>query len=151
MAFADLVAEVDLDAGWGDDLAAADDPRAVRLRAGEVGRELLGLSSGEPRKAQPRRKQAGEWTQTVDPRFISRFISRVVSSRFSGHVPSPPWSFFITQPGSAVRHCGGNTTGANLTRANFTDDLRRLCDDSVNFPLIGLNFFSRIVTRTGPR
>jgi hypothetical protein len=28
----------------------------------------------------------------------------------------------------------------------FTDDLRRLCDDPVNFPLIE-TFFSRIVTR----
>ena len=41
---ADPDAEVDLGAGWGDDLAIADDPRAVRLRAGDVGRVLLGLS-----------------------------------------------------------------------------------------------------------
>ena len=38
---ADPDAEVDLGAGWGDDLAIADDPRAVRLRAGDVGRVLL--------------------------------------------------------------------------------------------------------------
>jgi hypothetical protein len=58
---------------------------------------------------------------------------------------SPLWIFFITQLGSAVRHWGGNTSGANLASDNFTDDLRLLCDDQVNFPLIGLNFFSQIV------
>src|SRR5580692_12359096 len=84
---ADPDAEVDLGASWRDDRAIADDPRAVWLRAGDVGRELLGLSSGEPRKAQPRCQQAGERTQTVNPRFISRFISRVVVSRFSRHIP----------------------------------------------------------------
>jgi hypothetical protein len=73
---ADPDAEVDLGAGRGDDLAIADDPRAVRLRADrDVGRVLLGLSKGERRKAQPRRQQAGERTQTVDPRLISRLIS----------------------------------------------------------------------------
>ena len=35
---ADPDAKVDLGAGWVDDLAAADHPRAVRLRAGDVGR-----------------------------------------------------------------------------------------------------------------
>src|SRR5580692_9452574 len=59
---------------------------------------------------------------------------------------SPLWIFCITQLGSAVRHWGGNTSGANLASDNFTDDLRRLCDDPVNFPLIG-TFFSCIVTR----
>ena len=51
---ADPDAEVNLGAGWGDDLARADDPRAVRLRAGDVGRVRLdvGLSEGERRKAQ---------------------------------------------------------------------------------------------------
>ena len=54
-------AEVDLLAGWGDNLAAADDPRAVLLWAGDVGRELLGLAS-EPWNNQPGRQQAGERT-----------------------------------------------------------------------------------------
>src|SRR5208282_5602719 len=82
---ADPDAEVDLGASWRDDRAIADDPRAVRLRAGEVGRVLLGLTSGEPRKAYARRQQAGERTHTGDPRFISRFSSRVISRRFSRH------------------------------------------------------------------
>ena len=42
---ADPDAEVDLCAGWGDDLASADDPGAVRLRAGDVGRVRHGLSA----------------------------------------------------------------------------------------------------------
>ena len=92
---ADPDAEVDLGAGWGDDLATADDPRAVRLRAGDVGRVRLGLSTGERRKAQPRRQQAGERTQTVDPRPISRLIR----DPFRDMYRSPPWIFFITQPG----------------------------------------------------
>ncbi len=62
---ADPDAEVDLGAGWGDDLARADDPRAVRLRAGEVGRVRHGLSNGERRRAQPRRQQVGERTAGV--------------------------------------------------------------------------------------
>ena len=97
---ADPDAEVDLGAGWGDDLAIADDPRAVRLRAGDVGRIRLGLSSGEPRKAQPRRQQAGERTQTVDPRLISRADFETF---FETCTRSPPWIFVHAQPGSAVR------------------------------------------------
>ncbi len=53
---ADPVAEVDLHAGRREDLAITDDPRAVRLRSSYIGRVRLGLSSGEPRKAQPRRQ-----------------------------------------------------------------------------------------------
>ena len=79
---ADPDAEVDLGAGWVDDLATADDPRAVRLRAGDVGRVQIGLSSGERRKAQPRRQQAAERTQTVDPRLISRLIRNIFRNLF---------------------------------------------------------------------
>ena len=93
---ADPDAEVDLGAGWRDDLAIADDPRAVRLRAGDVGRVLLGLSSGERRKAQPRRQQAGERTQTVDPRFISRLFRDLFRDAFRDMYRSPPWNFFIS-------------------------------------------------------
>ena len=70
-------AEVDLRASWRDNCAIADNPRAVRLRAGEIGRVILGLSSGEPRKAKPRRQQASERTQ-VFPRLLSRLISNLI-------------------------------------------------------------------------
>ena len=43
-------AEINLGAGRVDDLATADDPRAIRLRTGDISRVLLGLSSGDPRK-----------------------------------------------------------------------------------------------------
>src|SRR6202021_3991288 len=86
---ADLVAEVDLHAGWGEYLAIADDPRAVRLRTGDVFRIRYGLACCERRRAQPRRHQAGERTQTLDPGLIPRVISR-----FSGHVSSSSLKFF---------------------------------------------------------
>src|SRR5215469_13148413 len=48
-----IVAEVNLGAGWSDDLAGADNPRAVRparwIWAGNVGRIRVGLSNGERR------------------------------------------------------------------------------------------------------
>lgn len=50
---ADPDSELDLKAGWGDDLATADDPRAVWLRAGDVGRKRNRLTSNERRNAQP--------------------------------------------------------------------------------------------------
>src|ERR1700733_677840 len=52
---ADPDAEVDLDAGWVDDLATADDPRTVRLGAREVGRGRRGFGSGPSREEQRRR------------------------------------------------------------------------------------------------
>src|SRR5882724_8590892 len=92
---ADPDAEVDLLARWCDDLATTDDPRAVRLRAGNVRWIRHGLSSGDRRKTQPRCHKSGERTQMVDPRFISRPVSRLISRRFSGHVPFS-LLFFIT-------------------------------------------------------
>ena len=96
---ADSDAEVDLGAGWGDDLATADDPRAVRLRAGDVGRERHGLAS-ERRNAQPRRQQAGERTQTVDPRLIS---IRAFSRRFFGTCTVLLLGFFSSR--TRIRPC----------------------------------------------
>ena len=56
---ADPDAQVDLRARGGDDLAVADDKGAVRLRAGDVGREGYGLG-GERGDAQARGQEAGE-------------------------------------------------------------------------------------------
>ncbi len=92
---ADPDAEVDLGAGWGDDLASADDPRAVRLRAGGVGRVRVGLSNGERRSAQPRRQQIGERTQAFDLRLLL-FFSKAISEELSGH-GRPPWIFSVAQ------------------------------------------------------
>jgi len=88
-------AEVNLHTSWVDNLATADNPRAVLLRAGYIGRVRNGLSTGERREAQARRQQASEWTQTVDPRFISRLDSKHFSKRgcFSRHVPFSSWIF----------------------------------------------------------
>src|SRR3974390_3345943 len=70
---ADPDAQVDLRATRGDDSGITDDPRSVRLRAGFVGWKRLGLSSGQPRKGQPRRRyQAGKGTQVFNPIFFSR-------------------------------------------------------------------------------
>ena len=79
-------AEVDLGAGGRDDGAVADDPRVrqgrrvvralhpAQVLAGGVRRERYGLSSGERRKAQPRRQQA-------DERY-----PKTISKGFSGHI-----------------------------------------------------------------
>ena len=58
-----------------------DDEGAVRLRAGDVGRERHGLT-GERRSRNARRQQAGQRTQTLDSRLIPRFFSRHASDPF---------------------------------------------------------------------
>src|SRR5208282_616180 len=118
---ADPDAEVDLGAGWGDDLAVTDDPRAVLLRAGDVGRVLLGLSTGEQRKAQPRCQHAGERTHTVDSRFISRLSSRC----FSGHIPFSSLDFFHQATGIGHATLVWKDIGLwNTSRDNSRQSLR---------------------------
>src|SRR5271167_4784031 len=78
--------EGDLGSGGGGDRAITQDPRAVRLQAGLVGREFLGLS--ERHYAQHHRQQAGKKKPAVDPNTVSRQIQL--------HKISPPESNWLT-------------------------------------------------------
>jgi hypothetical protein len=113
-----------LGAGWVDDLAGADDPRACRppdwVWAGDVGRVWVGLSNGERRRAEPRSQQAGERTHAFGLRLPLFIFSKAISEELSAHLRfSFSWIFFIAQSGSAC-DIGGNTPHIavpNLTAA----------------------------------
>jgi len=92
----------DLGAGWVM-IWPSPRPRAVLLRAGDVGRVFLGLTGGEPRKAQPRCQHAGERTQMVDPRLFRAYFEAYFEMLF-GTYTVLHFGFLYRATGSAVRH-----------------------------------------------